>query len=69
MGHYFEFNNVSYSKNNEHILTNVSFNIPRQGDTVAILGPSGIGKTTILKCISGVRKIVQGNIQLKENTA
>ncbi|MDA0377753.1 MAG: ABC transporter ATP-binding protein [Proteobacteria bacterium] len=65
MAHYFEFNNVSYSKNNEHILTNVSFSIPRQGDTVAILGPSGIGKTTILKCISGVRKIDQGTIQLK----
>jgi ABC-type bacteriocin/lantibiotic exporter with double-glycine peptidase domain len=45
-----EFNNVSYSYNDQPILKNVNFTIPA-GQKVGIIGPSGGGKSTILKLI------------------
>jgi ABC-type bacteriocin/lantibiotic exporter with double-glycine peptidase domain len=45
-----EFNNVSYSYNDQPILENVNFTIPA-GQKVGIIGPSGGGKSTILKLI------------------
>ena len=36
---------------------NASFSIENEGDTLCILGPSGIGKTTILRTIAGLEKI------------
>ncbi len=56
-----EFNNVTFKYNDdEDVLTNVSLKIPA-GKTVALVGPSGGGKTTICQliprfydCISGI---------------
>ena len=31
--------------------------IEKQGDIVSLLGPSGVGKTTILRTIAGFQKI------------
>ena len=66
MSNYFEFNNVSYKTNNQNILNNISFNIKNKGDIISILGPSGIGKTTILRCIAGLRNFENGSIFLKD---
>ena len=38
--------------------------IENEGDTLCILGPSGIGKTTILRTIAGLEKIEKGSIKL-----
>jgi len=43
---------------------NASFNIEKEGETLCILGPSGIGKTTILRTIAGLEKIEKGSINL-----
>jgi len=38
---------------------NVSLTIENEGDIVCLLGPSGIGKTTILRTIAGLKKFNQ----------
>ena len=44
--------NLVYRRGSKTILDGVNMTIPR-GRMVAIMGPSGVGKTTILKLISG----------------
>ena len=44
---------------------NASFAIENVGETLCILGPSGIGKTTILRTIAGLEKIDKGKIVLE----
>ena len=43
-------------------LTIVSLNIENEGDIICLLGPSGIGKTTILRTIAGLEKVQSGKI-------
>ena len=45
----------------------MSFAIENEGDIICLLGPSGIGKTTILRTIAGLEKIERGAIELKGN--
>ena len=68
MESFLEIKGLNYTINKEKILNNVSFDIKNQGDIVCILGPSGIGKTTILKSIAGLRKIDSGSIILNKKT-
>ncbi|HEY9189285.1 MAG TPA: ATP-binding cassette domain-containing protein, partial [Sulfurovum sp.] len=42
---------------------NVSFDIP-SGRMVGLIGPDGVGKSTILALISGVRKIQEGSVKV-----
>ena len=35
-----------------HVLKNVSFNV-EAGERIAIIGPNGIGKTTLMRCLAG----------------
>jgi len=46
----------------------VSLKIENEGEIVCLLGPSGIGKTTILRTIAGLEKINKGKINLKGRT-
>jgi len=56
-----EFRNVSYSKNNNMILENISFSLKKNKYNV-IIGKNGSGKSTILKLIVGLEKISGGKI-------
>ena len=47
-------------------LSNVSLTIENQGDIVCLLGPSGIGKTTILRTIAGLEKVQYRKDYLKK---
>ena len=49
-------------------VNNVSLKIENEGEIVCLLGPSGIGKTTILRTIAGLEKINKGKINLKGRT-
>ena len=62
---FFEVKNVDFFVGGEVKVKNVSFSIENEGDVICLLGPSGIGKTTILRAIAGLQKIINGNIKLK----
>ena len=62
---YFEIKNVDFKIGNIIRIKNVSFSIKNKGDIICLLGPSGIGKTTILRSIAGLEKIEKGVIQIK----
>ena len=46
---YLEIKNVDFTIGGKIKVKNASFAIENEGDTLCILGPSGIGKTTILR--------------------
>ncbi|WP_408004828.1 ABC transporter ATP-binding protein [Radiobacillus kanasensis] len=46
-----EFQNVSFAYEEEQVLKNINF-IANPGETVALVGPTGAGKTTIISLIS-----------------
>jgi len=58
-------NNISKSFHDKIILNNISFRI-EQGEKIAIIGQSGIGKSVLLKSIIGLLKPDEGNIIIDE---
>lgn len=59
-----EFINVGFSYDNKkYVLTNINLKINR-GETVAIVGPSGVGKTTLLSLIPRFYEIDEGSIKI-----
>ena len=62
---FLEIENVTFAASDKNKVNNVSLNIENEGDIVCLLGPSGIGKTTILRTIAGLEKIQSGTISLK----
>ena len=65
---FFEVKNVDFNIGNKTKLKNVTFSIENQGDVICLLGPSGIGKTTILRTIAGLEKLKKGSIILNGKT-
>jgi|TARA_B100000212_G_scaffold215768_1_gene163230 iron(III) transport system ATP-binding protein len=63
---YFEVRNVDFCVGGKTKVKNVSFSIKNEGDVVCLLGPSGIGKTTILRTIAGLEKINNGSISIND---
>ena len=62
---FLEIDNVTFTASAQNKVSNVSLTIENQGDIICLLGPSGIGKTTILRTIAGLEKINSGKIILK----
>ncbi len=56
-----ELDGVSFARGDHVIYDNVSLNIPK-GKITAIMGPSGTGKTTLLRLIGGQLKPHKGSI-------
>ena len=63
---FFEIDNVSFVAGGKNKVNNVNLSIENEGDIICLLGPSGIGKTTILRTIAGLEKINNGKITLKD---
>ena len=64
INNFLEIKNVDFIIGGKTKVKNASFNIENEGETLCILGPSGIGKTTILRTIAGLEKIDKGSIKL-----
>lgn len=62
----FEFKNVSFSYDNNEVLKDVNFKI-KSGETVAFVGKSGAGKTTIFNLLCKMYDIENGNIYIDGN--
>ena len=60
-----QIENVTFAVGNKSKVNNLSLTIENEGDIICLLGPSGIGKTTILRTIAGLEKIKSGKIILK----
>jgi thiamine transport system ATP-binding protein len=58
--------NISVEFGDTVIVDNISFTVPT-GETLAITGPSGIGKTTLLHAICGIVRTTHGTIHI-DNT-
>ncbi len=58
-----QIRDLHFSRGNQHIFRGLSVDIPR-GKITTILGPSGTGKTTLLKLIGGQLKPSNGTIHV-----
>ena len=57
------FRNVSVSYRGKSIVKNASFSV-EQGHITAIVGRNGMGKTTLLRCLTGEKNDYAGEILL-----
>jgi len=60
-----EFRNVGfrYRDDHAHVLKNISLNV-RAGDTIALVGSSGVGKTTLCSLIPRFYEVTEGKVLL-----
>ena len=56
-----EFRHVSFDHEGTQVLTDVSFSV-KPGETLAIMGPTGSGKTTIIQLLSRLYDVKAGEI-------
>ena len=66
MNNFFEIKTATFKAGGKDKIKNLSIEIKNEGDIVCLLGPSGIGKTTILRTIAGLEKLENGEIILKD---
>lgn len=50
----------------KRILENLTFDV-QEGEVIALFGPSGVGKTSLLKMIAGIQPIKEGTIEFTED--
>lgn len=58
-----EARNVTVAAGDRVLLRDLSFSV-RRGEFIAILGPNGVGKTTLLRALAGVREPRAGSIEI-----
>ncbi|WP_198411049.1 ABC transporter ATP-binding protein [Microbacterium suaedae] len=51
----------------KEVLSAINLDV-RQGEFVCIVGPSGTGKTTLIRCIAGLMSTTAGSVELDEQT-
>ena len=63
---FFEIKAGNFVASEKNKVNNVNLKIEKKGEIVSLLGPSGVGKTTILRTIAGLQKLSSGEIFLKD---
>lgn len=56
-------NNLSFGFGSEQIINNLSLTI-EDGDFFVVVGPNGVGKSTLIKCLVGINKVEHNQIQI-----
>lgn len=59
--------NLGLKRGGEWLFRNLDLSIP-SGSIVALLGPSGVGKSSLLSCLSGSETPTEGKVEFKINT-
>ncbi len=54
---------MSFSYNKREILRDVDISVD-EGEIVSLLGPNGVGKTTLMKCLCGILKPSHGKVMV-----
>jgi ABC-type cobalamin/Fe3+-siderophores transport systems, ATPase components len=62
---FFEVRGVKFSYKSDSTLENISFNVKRN-EVLTILGPNGVGKTTLLKCMNRILEPSEGVISVED---
>lgn len=52
---------LSFSRSNRTIFQGLSFSVEK-GQMTAVMGPNGVGKTTLLRCIGGILSPTRGSV-------
>lgn len=60
---FLKIENLDFSYRNKKVLENININIEK-GDFITILGKSGVGKSTLLRCINLLNRAQKGKILL-----
>ena len=63
---FFEIKNGNFKASEKNKVKNVNLKIENKGEIISLLGPSGVGKTTILRTIAGLQRLDSGEIFLKD---
>ena len=63
MNNILEIENLVKRFGENYAVKNVSFSV-NKGEVLAIIGSSGSGKSTVLRCINQLEKIDGGNIKI-----
>ncbi len=58
-----EFDHVSFAYDNKPVLTDVSFSV-EPGRTVAVMGPTGSGKTTLISLLARFYDVTEGAVRV-----
>ena len=58
-------NGLHFSYNRQLLLRGIDFFLER-GQLLAILGPNGVGKTTLLKCINAMHRPAKGAVLVED---
>ena len=64
--HFFEIKDGNFVASEKNKVKNVNLKIENKGEIISLLGPSGVGKTTILRTIAGLQKLDAGEIFLND---
>ena len=64
---YLEIIDATFIASKSNKVNNVNLIIKNEGEIISLLGPSGIGKTTMLRTIAGLQNLHSGKIIFKGN--
>jgi NitT/TauT family transport system ATP-binding protein len=54
---------LGHTYGGREVLASIDFEV-RRGEFVCIVGPSGVGKTTLLRCLAGLQRSTAGSVSL-----
>ena len=65
---FLEIRDGYFQASEKNKVNNVNLTVKKQGEIISLLGPSGVGKTTILRTLAGLQKLNGGQFILKGKT-